>query len=407
MASPPDEHRIESIDVVRGLTVLAMLFVNDLAGVTGVPAWLKHIQPSTSDGMTLVDVVFPAFLFIVGMAIPFAFEARQARGESLPTVWRHVIVRVASLLVIGVFMVNTPSPDDAVLAPNIWRLLMYIGVLLVWNDWGDRAGRRRLLRGLGVAALVLAAILYRGKGDPAFIELRTQWWGILGLIGWAYLVGCATYTLCRRDLGAMVGCLGLLYCVYFAAGTGFFADLWITRYVGIGSALGSHGAVTVAGVVLGTMLRPGSRLSAHRERIIWGALFGAGLAAAGILLHSLNGVDRMFICNKNAATPPWCLLSSAYMVWVWVAVYGLVDVCHLRRWTRVVEPAGRNALFAYILAPILYALFPLLAGLLGGLNVHAWLGQSFPLGFWRSLVFALAVTWLAGALRTVGMRPRL
>ena len=76
-------------------------------------------------------------------------------------------------------------------------------------------------------------------------------------------------------------------------------------------------------------------------------------------------------------------------------------------WTRVVEPAGRNALFAYILAPILYALFPLLAQLLGGFDLHAWMGQSFALGFWRSLAFAVGVTWLAGALRAVGVRPKL
>ena len=209
MSSPTPGSRVESIDVVRGLTVLAMVFVNDLAGVAGVPAWLKHVEPSTSDGMTLVDVVFPAFLFIVGLAIPFATEARQARGESLLAVWRHVLTRTASLLIIGVFMVNTPSSEDAVLSPNIWRLLMYAGVLLVWNDWGDAARRRRLLRGLGAVVLVLAAVLYRGEGDPGLIELRTQWWGILGLIGWAYLVGCAAYTFFRRNLELMVGFLGV------------------------------------------------------------------------------------------------------------------------------------------------------------------------------------------------------
>ncbi|MFH1569148.1 MAG: DUF5009 domain-containing protein, partial [Gemmatimonadota bacterium] len=360
MTENPQSARLQSIDVVRGLTVLAMMFVNDLAGVTGVPAWLKHIQPSRSDGMTLVDVVFPAFLFIVGLAIPFALEARQSRGESLWGVWRHVLARVAGLLVIGVFMVNNPASEGAALDPDIWRLLMYAGVLVAWNDWGEPGRRRWLLRGLGAAILVVAAVLYRGKGDPAFIELRTQWWGILGLIGWAYLVGCAAYTLCRRDLGLMVGAIGLLYSVYLAAGMGYFDGLWITQYVGIGSALGSHGAITVAGVVLGTMLGPRSPLGTHGSRIGWGILFAAGLAAAGILLHTLHDVHRMFIFNKNAATPPWCLVSSAITAALWVAVYWLVDARGWRRWTAVVEPAGRNALFAYILAPILYALFPLL-----------------------------------------------
>ncbi|HOC24585.1 MAG TPA: DUF5009 domain-containing protein, partial [bacterium] len=75
-------NRIRSIDVARGLTVLVMLFVNDLAGVTGAPGWMKHISPSTADGYTFVDLVFPAFLFIVGLSLPIALEKRLGRGES-------------------------------------------------------------------------------------------------------------------------------------------------------------------------------------------------------------------------------------------------------------------------------------------------------------------------------------
>ena len=44
-----------------------MVFVNDLAGVSDIPAWMKHVA-ADADSMTFVDVVFPAFLFIVGMA---------------------------------------------------------------------------------------------------------------------------------------------------------------------------------------------------------------------------------------------------------------------------------------------------------------------------------------------------
>ena len=57
--------RVLSIDVLRGLDVLLMLFVNEVAGVRGAPAFLLH-TPHDADGMTITDVVFPAFLFIVG-----------------------------------------------------------------------------------------------------------------------------------------------------------------------------------------------------------------------------------------------------------------------------------------------------------------------------------------------------
>src|SRR3982750_1625474 len=81
--------RIQSLDVLRGLTILVMMFVNDLSGVKGVPPWMEHIHPSDSDGMTFVDVVFPAFLFIVGISIPFAIGSRLEKGERIARVWRH------------------------------------------------------------------------------------------------------------------------------------------------------------------------------------------------------------------------------------------------------------------------------------------------------------------------------
>src|SRR5436190_1336678 len=67
--------RIGSIDAFRGITILVMIFVNDVSGVSGIPAWMKH-KAADADAMTFVDVVFPAFLFIVGMSLPFAINNR-------------------------------------------------------------------------------------------------------------------------------------------------------------------------------------------------------------------------------------------------------------------------------------------------------------------------------------------
>ena len=77
--APTEGGRIISLDVLRGLTILLMIFVNDLG--RGTPSWMHHIQPSSADGMTLADVVFPAFLFIVGVSIPLAFERARAAGS--------------------------------------------------------------------------------------------------------------------------------------------------------------------------------------------------------------------------------------------------------------------------------------------------------------------------------------
>ena len=68
--------RIVSVDILRGLTMLVMIFVNDLAEVKGLPWWTYHM-PGHANGMTYVDVVFPAFLFILGMAIPLAVLSKK------------------------------------------------------------------------------------------------------------------------------------------------------------------------------------------------------------------------------------------------------------------------------------------------------------------------------------------
>lgn len=75
VASRLPEHttvvRVESVDALRGLTILLMVFVNDLS--PAAPTWMHHTQPQEADGMTLADIVFPGFLFIVGMGDVVAF----------------------------------------------------------------------------------------------------------------------------------------------------------------------------------------------------------------------------------------------------------------------------------------------------------------------------------------------
>src|SRR5688500_6700248 len=134
--------RVVSIDLVRGLDVLLMLFVNEMAGVRGTPGFLLHM-PASADGMTLTDTVFPAFLFITGMAIPLALRGRLAR-EPRGAVWRYVLARGASLLAIGVLMVNAErARDDGLVPAPLWNILMTLTVLLVWSAPDSSAPRRR------------------------------------------------------------------------------------------------------------------------------------------------------------------------------------------------------------------------------------------------------------------------
>ena len=405
-------NRVVSIDVLRGITILAMLLLNDAAGLPGLPAWLKHFHPSDADGMTLVDVIFPAFLFIVGMSIPLAIGRRLDKGESLLRVQGHILLRTLGLLVIGVFMVNHDELSrDGPISRPVWILFSYLGILLLWNSWNTSTASRKKfawgMRGLGLVLLVVLAVLFRGKGEPGLIEMRPSWWGILGLIGWANLVASYVYLFLRNQLAGLIGAMCLLYCVFAADWAGAFPEIWLTQWVDVATMLGSHAAIVVAGVVLGVLLRGDSPIQSPSAKIRWTVLYGCGLALGGYLLHTLHGEHEMFFLNKINATPPWGLWSSAITAWIWAAVYWVVDVQGIRRGSVLLQSAGQNALFIYLLVPMLYAAFDLWEMVTGTSCGYWGLGSQFSTGFARATVQTFAVAWAAVGLRRVGVLPRL
>src|SRR5579862_3077346 len=126
--------RILSIDIFRGLTVLVMIFVNDVGEVKGLPWWTHHM-PEGVNGMTYVDMVFSAFLFIVGISMPLAINRRVVKGDSRLAVLRHVVVRSLSLVVIGYILANLHNlnPQLSGIGVRMWDLLAFAGIILAWS----------------------------------------------------------------------------------------------------------------------------------------------------------------------------------------------------------------------------------------------------------------------------------
>jgi len=160
--------RIVSIDIMRGLTLLLMLFVNDL-NMDVAPAWLGHMK-ADFDGMGLADWVFPGFLFMVGMAIPFAFSSRISKGLTAAENSRHIITRTVSLLIIGILMLNTSRIDPTLtgISENLWALLMYIAVFLIWNNYRNKEDRPFTVTGFRLAGIgILILLVFKFKsGQP-------------------------------------------------------------------------------------------------------------------------------------------------------------------------------------------------------------------------------------------------
>ena len=68
--------RIATIDVFRAITMFLMLFVNDIPGLRQIPHWLLHAK-AHEDMLGFSDIIFPSFLFVMGMSVPFAILKRQ------------------------------------------------------------------------------------------------------------------------------------------------------------------------------------------------------------------------------------------------------------------------------------------------------------------------------------------
>jgi predicted acyltransferase len=427
----PPVGRVASVDALRGLTILLMVFVNDLG--RAAPAWMHHIRPPRADGMTLADIVFPWFLFIVGVSIPLAFE--RARILAVPG-WKqlaHILVRTASLLMMGVIVLN--NEEDRSPHATAWGTLAFSCLLLAWCAIPREAGRRRnlwiALKTIGILGLVALLVLFRGERGPAELPiagrvedwswLRTGWWGILGLIGWAYLtVALLTLALGRRREWLM-GAMALLMALHLAMNhDGLFSRVdqkaWlgpvrpavdalkgaidgVNHYVGLADATGSLAAIVMAGCLLGSVLTRSSDVATHRARLGWAATFALGLFAAGLVTDTFEGI------NKIGATPSWCFLSSALACLTWMLLYLLMDVAEVKGFGTLIRPAGANPLVAYSLHPITVGAIEL-AGL-GGmlLGYH---GSADPrVAVAGSLAMACFVCALTGILGRAGLRVKL
>ena len=398
---PPLSSRLDSIDIFRGLTIFLMVFVNELGGpgmgdIVNYRAWLWHAMKP--DSFHFADIVAPAFLFIMGVSLPFAINKRIEKGDSAGQIWRHILVRTASLLVIGISMGNMRAGRLTMrplgLSPMLWTTLMLLSFLLIWVRYPKAKGFRQFLfLGLRLAGMVLLVYLlavYREGPELRWIQVR---WFVLGLLGWAYLIGFLAFLGLRRNLSGMVGLIALLALLSVGEKAGVFTPYpWLMAVNGVinfGSVLGLHPAMTVSGVFVGLLFMPDSPALAVRERLKWMLIFAGGMLAAGFLTRPLFGAQ------KQQSTPSWGLYSIGISCAVYAFIYWLVDVRKIKGWGALFRPVGKNPLLPYFLH---YMLHPLLIVL--GLHwLNNYIHSGWP-GVIRTLCVAVLVVLFSNWLTT-------
>jgi heparan-alpha-glucosaminide N-acetyltransferase len=345
--------RLISLDAFRGFDILTMVFVNSIAGMKAIPFFLRHAA-ADQDVFTLTDVVFPGFLFIMGVSIPLALARRQAGGAKSAALLGHILVRTLALLFLGVLVVNEDRFSAAAtgIGRDLWYLLATLAVFALWTrrPAAEREGpsSKRVRLGLQIAAAVLLVVLvavFRGQGpDGRVTWLQTSWWGILGMLGWCYLAGSLLFLATRGDRTVLAGAIGLMTALYIGGRHGALAALDpVTRFIDVGSLFGSHTAIVTAGMLAGTFFLPGPRPGTPRFRLRALAVLGLALLASGFLLRPLHGF------SKIQGTESYALATAGISTLVLGLFYLGLDVLGGGRAAAFLLPAGRNPLLAYLL----------------------------------------------------------
>ena len=157
--------RVKTIDALRALTMFFMIFVNDFWTLKNVPEWLKHTSAEV-DGMGFSDIIFPLFLFIVGLSIPLSINVRIIKREKNIKIFKHIIQRSFALIIMGVFMVNfeTASENGMIISKYTWEIIMAISIFLIWINYKKIQSLNNqmeyFLKFIGVILLLFIAIVY-------------------------------------------------------------------------------------------------------------------------------------------------------------------------------------------------------------------------------------------------------
>lgn len=389
-------NRVASIDILRALTMTLMIFVNDLWSLTNIPAWLEHTA-AAEDGMGLADTVFPAFLFITGMSIPLAVAHRRSKGDSNTQILWHILWRGIALLTMGLFLVNGEYINEAAtgMPRVIWNIICCTCFILLWNAWPSKWNKIivPVLKAIAIITLLTLAWIYRG-GDHA-TRFETHWWGILGLIGWAYLVSAVIFTVSGNRITVIAIAWLLFNFLCIASHAHWLSSLPFLRTILSPLGGGAMPAFVTGGALTTLIFLHYRKTNDNGKLTVILLTFAAVLLIAGFYLRGFWGI------SKIRATPAWVLICSAITIVMFLLVYWIADVKAKANWFSIIKPAGTNTLLCYLMPYFAYAVVVLLhlslpAALLNG-----------GIGLIKSLAFSLLMVIITGLLGKAGLRLKL
>ena len=337
---------------------------------------------------------------MVGISIPYAIQSRRKKGQSKAQIFGHIVMRTLSLLLIGVLMLNSERLNSELsgISQSLWAILMYVSVFLIWNKYPNNERLNKFfigLKTLGILGLLAFAFVFNAgdTGNVSWFEIG--WWGILGLIGWGYLVAAT--------IGLFIGeRLVITILLWF-----FFVILNILSSLGLLNFLdfinpilgviinGNVPSIVLAGLVVSLIFKQRS-LSPMKKGgfVLLLALFSL---AVGFFLR------KWFIISKLNGTPSWAMICNGISMFIFVLLYFVVDIKGRVKWATVFKVAGQNSLTTYLAPYVIYYLI--------------W-GMGLPLFFYKqdtsqllavggSIIWTLAMVGFAALLSKIKIRLKL
>ncbi len=393
----PVSTRVVSIDIFRGFAMAVMIFVNDLSDIYGLSRWNYHI-PRDVDAMSYVDMVYPFFLFAVGLSLPLAIRQRLRRDPSIPRLWVHILLRCVSLITLGLIIANAEKTSRSLthMRGSLWAFCALLGAILFWAVYPLSLSHRvaSALRAFGAVLLVVMFAIFRralSDGHAAWLDFRYP--EILGLIGLTYVAVCLLYIPTRRILWAPLGWLALLLLFNIACLAGWVPvprPMYLFPFDN-----GAMPAITMAGVVVSTIFLNEKLRKTPSRQLMLGLGFAAVTLVLGLLLRPLG-------ISKIRATPTWALWSVAAATAIFALFYYVADLRGRTGWAFLLRAPGANTLLTYLLPDLTYYL---LAFLHLSIYFSHW-NAGFP-GVLRTLCFTLIMLLLSLSLTRAKLRLQL